>query len=299
MAVDGGGHWRHRAPHGGPGGGQARQHRRREAGGFPQCRHGGAHPSSGAHRRQDAVHRRRLAPFPHRRVAVGHRALQGQGRVSERAGQAGFRGNPRLFDRHHQHHQGLAAAQSAVFGGAQVLPQPLRSERAVAADRLCRQPHHRVEAGLAGRAGGLRPEKAHGKSAGAAEERARRGAPAVGHPREGRREDERAAARVLPAPAAEGDPEGTGPRQGRQDRRARHLQRAHRQADAARAGEKAHRRGNAQAVAAGNRLAGIHRHPQLSRLADRAAVGRAYAGQDRPRSRTHASSTATTTGWTT
>ena len=45
--------------------------------------------------------------------------------------------------------------------------------------------------------------------------------------------------------------------------------------DAARAGAKAHRRGDAQALGAGDRLAGIRRHPQLSRLGDRAAVGRA------------------------
>ena len=39
---------------------------------------------------------------------------------------------------------------------------------------------------------------------------------------QGRRENERAAAGVLSAPAAQGDPEGTGYRQGRQDRRTRH-----------------------------------------------------------------------------
>ena len=45
------------------------------------------------------------------------------------------------------------------------------------------------------------------------------------------REDDQAAARVLPARAAQGDPEGTGPGQGRQDRRDRTLQRAAGQAD--------------------------------------------------------------------
>ena len=46
---------------------------------------------------------------------------------------------------------------------------------------------------------------------------------------------QRAAARVLPARAAEGDPEGAGPRQGRPDRRGRELQRAAGAADRARA----------------------------------------------------------------
>ncbi len=74
-------------------------------------------------------------------------------------GQAGFRGNPRLFHGHHQHHQGTAAAQPAVFRRAQVLPQPLQPERALAADRFRRQPDHRLQAGPAGGAGSLRPAK--------------------------------------------------------------------------------------------------------------------------------------------
>ncbi len=49
----------------------------------------------------------------------------------------------------------------------------------------------------------------------------------------------------------------------------------------------AHRGGDAQALRAGDRLAGIRRYPQLSRLGDIRAVGRVVRGQSGPQARAH------------
>ena len=61
------------------------------------------------------------------------------------------------------------------------------------------------------------------------------------------------------------------------------LDRAH----GARAGDEPHRRRARQALGARDRLAGVRHHPQLSRLADLAALGRHQPGSARPQARPH------------
>ncbi len=226
------------------------------------------------------------------------RPLPCPGLLPARARRTAGRAGQRLRHGGDQHHQGAAAAQSPLRGRAAHVPGPLRSGRPLAPGGLRRQPHHLQQGAAPGGAGGRPPAAAHGEGAGAAQQRAGAGPRPAEDPHR-RGADAEAAARVLPARAAQGDPEGAGPRQGRPHRRAGQLPRAPREAQAHGAGPEAGRRGDGQDRDAGDRLAGVRRHPQLPGLDHPAALGQALQGQAGPRSAPAGSWTGTTTGSTT
>jgi hypothetical protein len=152
--------------------------------------------------------------------------------------------------------QGAAAAEPAVQSRSCACSSTAsaRTIRPPAAG-LRREPDHLQQGAAAGGAGGGAAAQAHGKGAGAAEQRAGARGGAAEDPRIGRGADAQAAARVLPARAAQGDPEGARHRQGRPHRGGGQVQGAPEEADAHRGGAEAHRRGAGQDVDARDRLA--------------------------------------------
>ena len=182
----------------------------------------------------------------------------------------------------HQHHQGVAPAQPAVCGRAADVPRPLRPRGPVPPGRLRRQPDHLHQDPAPGGPGGHGPVAAHGKGPGPAQQRTGTGARPAEDPPQRRRTDAQAAAGVLAARTAQGDPEGAGSGQGRPHGGDRQVQGPPRKAETERRGRQACRRRDGQDVHAGDGLPGVRRHPQLPGLDHPAPLGGPLAGQAGP-----------------
>ena len=119
-----------------------------------------------------------------------------------------LRGAEGIRGRHHQHHQGADAAEPALRRGAQGLPRPLQPQRAVAADRFRRRLTSASKEDLQEVLETMPCSGAWRRCWCCCTRRSRSPRLQMRDPRAGRGADPGPPARVLPARAAQGHPEG-------------------------------------------------------------------------------------------